>query len=394
MVSKHDEWRLRKCINLQCSENIASDAVRKILSSDMGHRYTLPINQDVHGSFVENAYRGTRYMDDVEARGESLAKEIFGGRFATLKPLSGHIAAMVMLLATCRKRDRILVVDPKHGGYDGYLQENMPGMFGLHVGFLPFIQKKWNVDSEAAARRIRKQKPRLVVLGASFLLFPYDIRPMREAADDVGALVGYDGSHVLGLIAGGVFQKPLAEGVDILVGSTHKTFFGPQGGVIVCKDKTLFDEVEKTFFWRVMDNAHWNRVAALTQALFEAKKFGAKYAPRVVENARVLAEELHGQGLPMRFPKLGFTDCHQIHLDEEGLRKKWSLTFDSYAKRLEGSNIIVDAVGRLGTNEVTRLGGTRDTMRIIAGMMIRSLKGRNVSKEVADLRSSLSISYC
>ncbi len=96
----------------------------------------------------------------------------------------------------------------------------------------------------------------------------------------------------------------------------------------------------------------------------------------------------------MRFPNLGFTDCHQIHLDEDGLRKKWSFTFDSYAKRLEESNIIVDAVGRLGTNEVTRLGGTKDTMRVIADMMIRSLNGRNVAKEAADLRSSLSLGYC
>ena len=394
LVSRHDEWRLRKCINLQCSENITSEAVRRILSSDMGHRYTLPINQDVHGSFVENAYRGTRYMDEVEARGEKLATELFGGKFATVKPLSGHIAAMIMLTATCRVGDRMLVVDAKHGGYDGYLPENMAGMFGFKAGFLPFDKKRWNVDSGAAARKVRKEKPKLVVLGASFILFPYDIRPIREAADDVGALLGYDGSHVLGLMAGGEFQKPIEEGVDILVGSTHKSLFGPQGGLVVCRDDSLAEDIRKAFYWKVMDNAHWNRIAALTQALSEAKRHGAKYARQVVENSKVLASSLHDGGLKMRFPELDFTECHQMHIDERALKEDWNLTLDQYAKRLERSNLIVDAVGRIGTNELTRLGARENTLAVIADMVIRALEGENVAREAAALRTRLKMRYC
>jgi glycine hydroxymethyltransferase len=394
LVSRHDEWRLRRCINLQCSENVTSEAVRKILSSDMGNRYTLPINDDVHGSFVENAYRGTRYIDEVEALGEDFARRVFGGKHATIKPLSGHVAAMIMLLATCSPGDRILTIDAKHGGYDGYLSENMAGMFGLKVGLLPFDESRWNVDSEAAARKIRSERPSLVVLGASFVLFPYDIPPLREAADDVGALIGYDGSHVLGLIAGGVFQKPLAEGVDILVGSTHKTFFGPQGGLIVCRDEDLFRKVEGSFYWKVMDNAHWNRIAALTQALSEARRHGARYASQVVKNSRALAAGLHERGLRLRFPGLGFTECHQIHVDEQALKADWGLTLDRYAKRLEKSNLIVDAVGRIGTSEVTRLGGEEKTMATIADLAIRALKGGDVAGKVAALRRRLRIGYC
>jgi glycine hydroxymethyltransferase len=394
LVSRHDEWRLRECINLQCSENVTSKAVRKILSSDMGHRYTLPINQDVHGSFVENAYRGTRYMDEIEALGEKLAAELFGGKFATVKPLSGHIAAMIMLTAICRKGNRMLVVDARHGGYDGYLPENMAGMFGFKAGFLPFDKRRWNVDSGAAARKIRKEKPRLVVLGASFILFPYDIRPIREAADDVGARLGYDGSHVLGLMAGGEFQKPFEEGVDILVGSTHKSLFGPQGGLVVCRDDSLADDVRKAFYWKVMDNAHWNRIAALTQALSEVKRHGAKYARQVVKNSKALASSLHRGGLELRFPELDFTECHQMHVDERALKADWNLTLDQYAKKLERSNLIVDAVGRIGTNELTRLGGREETTSEIADMILRALKDEDVAREVAALRSNLRMSYC
>jgi len=394
LVSRHDEWRLRKCLNLQCSENVTSEAVRKMLSSDMGHRYTLPMNQEVHGSFVENAYRGTRYMDEIEGRGEKLAMQLFGGKFATVKPLSGHLAAMIMLLATCRKRDRILVVDAKHGGYDGYLPENMAGMFGFKADFLPFNKDKWNVDSDAAAIKIRKEKPRLVVLGASFILFPYEIRPIREAADAAGALLGYDGSHVLGLMAGGQFQKPIHEGVDILVGSTHKSLFGPQGGLVVCRDVSLANDVRKAFYWKVMDNAHWNRIAALTQALSEAKKYGARYARQVVRNSKALASSLHRGGLRILFPELEFTECHQMHVDEHALRADWNLTLNQYAKLLERNNIIVDAVGRIGTNELTRLGGGEATASGIAELLIRALEGEDVRRDVAALRSNLKIGYC
>lgn len=393
-VARHDEWRLRKCINLQCSENVTSEAVRRILSSDMGHRYTLPISQEVHGSFVGNAYRGTKYMDEVERQGEEIAKEIFGGEFASLKPLSGHIAAMIMLVATCKRGDKILVIDGKHGGYDGYLKDGMPDMFGFKVDFLPFDEKRWNVDSERAAGKIADYKPKLIVLGASFLLFPYDIRPIRTAADDVGALIGYDGSHVLGLISGGIFQKPLQEGADILVGSTHKSFFGPQGGLFLCGDKRLSEAAQKAFYWRVMDNAHWNRVAALAQALAEAKRFGRDYAKQVVRNSKALAGELDRRGLPIKFPKQGYTECHQIHVDETRLKDSWGLTFSEFADRLEKCGIIVDAVGRIGTNEMTRLGAKEIEMRKVAGLLIECLNGGEISGEVALMKSRSRMSFC
>src|SRR5207244_13570412 len=100
-----------------------------------------------------------------------------------------------------------------------------------------------------------------------------------------GSRVVYDGSHVLGLIAGGEFQRPLQEGAELLLGSTHKSLFGPQGGIIVGK-KEVEAEVKGRQFPGLVDNAHWNRIAALTWALDEARRNGRKYAARVIENAR------------------------------------------------------------------------------------------------------------
>ncbi|TLZ70262.1 MAG: hypothetical protein E6K10_08380, partial [Methanobacteriota archaeon] len=138
LVAKHDDWRLHRTINLIPSENVTSPEVRAILASDLGHRYTLPWGKEWHGYLVENSYRGTRYLDEIEALGERLARDVFRARHATLKPMSGHLAGMLVLSALCSRGDRILVLDSRVGGYDGYMPDYLPRMLGLEVEFLPF----------------------------------------------------------------------------------------------------------------------------------------------------------------------------------------------------------------------------------------------------------------
>ena len=396
LVDRHERWRADSCVNLQPSENLLSPQVKRALGSDLAGRYTLPWKGDIHGSVVDNAYGGTRYLDEIEAFGEGLAREVFGAAHATLKPLSGHIAGMLMLLSTCRRKDRVLVVDAKHGGYDGYMPPYIPDVLGLDlkVDFLPFREDAWTVDTAKAARKIRSVKPRLVVLGASFLLFPYEIPPLREAADAVGAVLGYDGSHVLGLVAGGAFQRPLQEGADILVGSTHKSMPGPQGGLFLTNRDDVFERFKDNLTWRVMDNAHWNRIAGVAQALLEMKHFGAAYAKAVVENARTLARALDEEGFPVKYRDLGYTRSHQIHLDEVRLREGWGLTPNEFSVRCGRNNLIVDAVARLGSQEVTRMGAGAEDMREIAGLTARAAKGDDVTAAVKSVRSRLRLSYC
>src|SRR3972149_5354727 len=115
LVERHNEWRLKRCLNLVPSENVTSEHVRAILGSDLAHRYTLPWGQEWQGYFVENSYRGTRYLDEIESLGERLARDVFSARHATLKPLSGHLAGMLTLISTCRRGDAILVLAPRPG---------------------------------------------------------------------------------------------------------------------------------------------------------------------------------------------------------------------------------------------------------------------------------------
>ncbi|OGS47442.1 MAG: hypothetical protein A3K66_06080 [Euryarchaeota archaeon RBG_16_67_27] len=391
LVRSHDRWRLHEAINIQPSENVMSEQARNLLASDLAHRYTLP-GIDVSG-VVGNAYRGTRYTDRVEALGERLAREVFTAAHASLKPLSGHLAGFLLLTSCTRRGDRILVVGAKHGGYDGYMPGYLPEHLGLQVDFLPFDEAAWNVDAKAAADRILETRPRLVLVGASFILFPYNLRWLRGACDDVGALLGYDASHVLGLIAGGEFQKPMIEGVDVLSASTHKSFPGPQGGIFLANRTDVFERAMSNLTWHLQDNAHWNRIAATAQVLQEMRAFGSAYARQVIANGKVLGGQLDRWGFPVKFASLGYTGSHQLHVDLGKVREAFGLTPHAYADVLERNNLIVDAVGRIGTNEITRMGAQEEDMQALAGLIVRALRGEDVRKEVADLRAGLRLSY-
>lgn len=392
-VKAHERWRLRDSVNLQPSENVMSEEARALLASDLAHRYTLPEALVPTLAGMRNAYRGTRYMDEMEALAERLARDLFTTAHATLKPLSGHLAGFALMQAACQKGDRILVISAQHGGYDGYMPGFLPEYLGLQVDFLPFDEASWNLDARAAADKIIETRPRLVLVGASFILFPYNLRWLRGACDDVNAILGYDASHVLGLMAGGEFQRPMLEGVDILSASTHKSFPGPQGGLLLANRADLFERLSRGILWRLQDNAHWNRIAATAQTLREMQAFGPVYARQIVANTKALGKHLDQKGVPVKFAALGFSESHQVHLDPARLKAEWGLTPAGFADRLEANNLIVDAVGRIGTNEATRMGATETDMGTIAGLVARAARGEDVLREVAQLRSHLRISF-
>jgi glycine hydroxymethyltransferase len=142
-----------------------------------------------------------------------------------------------------------------------------------------------------------------------------------------------------------------------------------------------------------LDNAHWNRIAALGQALNEMRREGESYADQVVKNARALGLALYEQELPVKYVDLGVTQSHQVLLSQAGMERKYDRSLPESAKILEESNIIVDSVGRLGTNEITRLGMTEEDMTEVAVLVSRALSGENVRDEVVRSSQSLEIQY-
>jgi len=399
IVGEHDSWRAR-CLNLIPSENVMSDAARSLLSCDMAHRYTLPGIEEMDGRRVENAYRGARFLDEIEACAVELACKVFRCRYACVRPISGHVSALIALASVCRRDDLIMAQDFAHGGYPGYQSDEMAGMLGLRSRPLPFDEGKWDIDYDEAVEAIVKERPRAVILGASKMLFPPEISTIRKACDEAGSALLFDASHVLGLVAGRCFGDPLGKGVDVLFGSTHKTLFGPQGGIILTDRREMMASIERSLHWKSIDNAHWNRIASLAQALLEMESFGEAYARQVVLNAKRLARALDRWGFPVQCRERDYTESHQVGLDgPEVARELHEDTFEDVAKKLEQADIIIDCVGRLGTNEVTRLGMKESEMEMIADLIARVLieheEVSSVREEVHAMRSKFSRpTYC
>ena len=383
LVNKHEEWRTKQALNLIPSENVTSPAVRNLLSSDLAHRYTAR----------DKFYMGTRYTDELEQYGEQLAREVFRAETADLRPLSGHIADLIILANLTKPGDTFICASPDNGGYPGMWKDGLSELLRITPEAFPFSTNNWNIDVEQARQAIIRIKPKAVIFGGSLILFSHPVRELAETAKEQGAFVGFDGSHVMGLIAGGEFQDPLREGAHALFGSTHKSFFGPQGGIILA-DKEHGETLKNKIYPGFVDNAHWNRIAALTLALAEMKQYGKTYANQIVRNSQTLAEALDDYGFPVICKHLGFTRSHQVILDygnhEKGRRN---------AEKLQNANIIADCVIRIGTCEVTRKGMKQPEMHRIAELLKRTLvdneEPAKIERDVAKLVSEFqSTQYC
>jgi len=389
-VRAHEQFRGR-ALNLQASENLLSPAARAALGSDMASRYSLRLDKEFEGTFMHNAYGGTLWMEEIEDEAKALAQEVFGARHAIIDPIGGHIAAEVALLATTKRGGLIASCPQAFGGYTGYDPAFLPAMFGWRAAEFPFDAAAWNLDAERLPGFLKKTRPATLLLGASYILFPYDFKAVRDACAEarVRPTLLYDGSHVMGLIAGGAFQRPLKEGAVALYGSTHKTFFGPQGGLFLTDDPDLDARARANITWRTMDNAHENRIAALAIALAEMAHFGRAYAHRVVELSTTLAAALDEAGVPVKFRDLGYTQSHQIMLDDKAIKKEFKLDTAEFSATLERNSIIVDAVGRVGTAELARCGAQASEMEDVADFIRDAAKGKDVKANVEEFKSHL-----
>ncbi len=381
LVEKHDRYR-SGTLNLQASENVLSPDVRKALSSDLSSRYSLVLDD-------HDAYGGTQYTLQILEKTMELTSRVYGAKYAEVRPTGGHIASQVVLLSIMRKKGNMMSLAEKHGGYTGYQSGYLPQMFGIQNYDIPFDPEKQEIDLEKMESVMKSAQPSLVVLGQSFFMKHYDLKPVREMCDAHDCLLAYDGSHVMGLIAGGEFQKDALDHCDVLFGSTHKTFFGPQGGIILSNDEDLMNRFRKNLTWRTMDNFHPSRVAALGVAMEEMKKYGADYAKWVVKNSVSLGKALEGRKISaMHSP--WYSESHQVAVSRKDLEKQ-RLTLRSFSERLEKNRIIVDREGRIGTAEATRMG--IKGMEEIADLIEASALGEDVSSKVAELVSGLKLSY-
>lgn len=361
-VKQHESWRTGECLNMIASENFSSPQTRGMLVSDFSNRYTAP----------DKFYRGTRFMDEVQALAEEVARKVYNAKYADVRPISGHSADLALLLTLVGRGDKIVSVGVENGGYPGISHLGLGKILGLKNLYFAFDDKGFNIDAKATKRLLEFEKPKLVIFGSSFIPFPQPVREVSATVDGEAVCV-YDGSHVMGLLAGGEFQDPLREGCSLLLGSTHKSLPGPQGGLILGNNEEIFRRVSSQIHPGIIDNVHWNRVAALAVSLLEMMQFGKQYAQAVVKNSQALGKGLASRGIPVKGAAQGYSKSHQVLLDCD--KAKGEL----YAKRLEDSNIIIDNGGRVGTAEATRMGMGPAEMDEVAELMAVAIQGKKPS---------------
>jgi len=385
LTKEHHEW-MENSINLIASENITSTTVREALASDLSHRYA-------EGLPGERLYEGCKIIDNIENLALDLSKKLFKAEHANVQPISGVVANIASFFALTKPNDLLMALKVPYGGHISHADVGAAGIRGLRILSHPFDYEKMNIDADAMKKGILENKPKVVLLGGSLFLFPHPVEEAKEAAEEVGAKVMYDGAHVLGLIAGGKFQDPLKEGADLLVGSTHKTFPGPQGGIILTKNE-LKDIVDEAVFPGVISNHHLHHVAALGIALAEMLEFGVDYADQTIKNAKTLAQNLNELGFDVLCEDQGFTESHQVAMDVKKIGSAAKM-----AKDMEANNIILnknllpwdarktttDPSGiRIGTQEITRRGLKEAQMMEVAEFIKKvGIDGKNVKDEVS-----------
>jgi len=386
LSKEHHKW-MESSINLIASENITSTAVREALSSDLSHRYA-------EGLPCERLYEGCEYIDEIENIVIDLSKKLFNAEHANVQPNSGVVANLASFFAFTKPNDLLMALKVPVGGHISHAEVSAAGIRGLRILSHPFDNKKMNVDADAMKREIIKNRPKIVLLGGSLFLFPHPVEDAREASDEVGAKVMYDGAHVLGLIAGGQFQDPLKEGADLLVGSTHKTFPGPQGGMILCREE-LKDTVDEAVFPGVVSNHHLHHVAALGISLAEMLEFGRDYTGQIIKNAKALAQSLYELEFDVLCEDQDFTESHQVAMDVKNIYSAAKMAKDMEANNIilnknllpwDDRNRIDDPSGiRVGTQEITRRGLKEAQMAEVAEFMkMVAMDSKNVKEEVTE----------
>jgi glycine hydroxymethyltransferase len=394
-VRRHEKW-FSESLPMIASENVASKAVRDVLSSDLGQRYA-------EGWPGERVYAGCRYIDRIELTAIDLAKKLFRAEFVDVRPTSGVVANLAVYSALSSPGDTMMVLSIPSGGHISAAKRELSGTAGLvhslEIEYFAFDKEEMNIDVDETKKRIRalKKPIKIGLFGGSLFLFPHPVKELAPTLREAGATVCYDAAHVAGLIAGGQFQDPLREGAEVMMFSTHKTLFGPQGGAIAASSR-LAEDLKKAVFPGTTSNHHLHSVAGKAIAFAEFLEFGRKYAKDVVRNAQVLAESLAGLGETVLGERNGYTKSHQVVLDVTKYGDGAIME-----RKLEDQNIIINRqlipgdlqAGRhytnpggirLGVAELTRLGMGRGEMVEVAEILHSALGGKKKRESIGRIK--------
>lgn len=396
-IIEREQERHRLGFELIASENYASAAVLEALGTVLSTKYA-------EGYPGKRYYGGCQYVDEVEELAISRLKQLFGADHANVQPHSGAEANRAAYTALLEVGDTAMGMNLAQGGHLTHgLAVNFSGKLYrfVHYGVARDTEL---LDYDAMAALAREHKPRVIVVGATAYPRIIDFARCREIADAVGAYLLADIAHIAGLVAVGLHPSPVPH-AQVITSTTHKTLRGPRGAFILCQ-ADLAQKIDRAVFPGTQGGPHMHSIAAKAVCFGEAlRPEFAEYQRRIVENAKVLAEELQGHGLRI---VSGGTDNHlllvdvgakgitgrdaQVALEAVGITvNKNTIPYDERPPMV-GSGI------RIGTPAVTSRGFGTDEMRLIAALIARILANIDdekvaaaVRREVRELASSFPV---
>ena len=380
--------RQRSGLELIASENFVSRAVMQAVGCVMTNKYA-------EGYPGKRYYGGCRHVDEVEDLARERAKRLFGADHANVQPHSGAQANMAALFALIENGDTILGMDLSHGGH---LTHGSPVNFSgrwYDVVSYGVSREDRCVDYDALAELARREKPALIIAGASAYPRELDFERFGEIARSVGAKLMVDMAHIAGLIATGVHPSPVPH-ADIVTSTTHKTLRGPRGGIILCREEYA-KAVDKAVFPGLQGGPLMHVIAAKAVALGEALQDDfVAYAERVVANARALGGRLSDLGYDLVG---GGTDTHLLLIDlrtgeltgkeAEALLGGAEITVNKNTVPFETRSPFVASGIRIGTPAVTTRGMGEAEMVRIADMMHAALESGGDEDVLGSIRADV-----
>lgn len=390
LIAENRQIHELDCINLNPATNIMNPKAEMALSSGLGSRPSLGYPGDKYEM-------GLEAIEQIEVICAELAAEIFDAKFAEIRVGSGALGNLYAFMATTKPGDAIIVPPSTIGGHVTHHNAGAAGLYGVDIHAAPVLADGYTVDVDALAALAREIKPALITIGGSLNLFQHPVAKVRQIANEVGAKLLFDAAHLCGMIAGKVWENPLALGADVMTMSTYKSLGGPAGGLVVTNDAEIAERLDKIAFPGLTANFDAAKSAALAITLLDWREFGEAYAAQMRDLSLTLAQELDGLGLPVFAKTRGFTTSHQFAVEAHGFGGG-----QAAAKRLREANLLSCGIGlpmndvpgdvnglRIGTPELARIGlGTEDMVEL-AHLIHRALTGNDpaaVAGEVSAFR--------
>ena len=376
-------------IELIASENIVSEAVMQAMGSHLTNKYA-------EGYPSKRYYGGCEFVDITENLARERAKQLFGAEHANVQPHSGAQANTAVYFAMLEPGDTILGMSLAHGGH---LTHGSPvNISGKYFHVVPYgVNKETEtIDYDALEELAQKEKPKMIVAGASAYPRALDFKKFAEIAKKVGAYLMVDMAHIAGLVAAGLHQNPVPY-ADFITTTTHKTLRGPRGGLILCREEYA-KQIDKAIFPGTQGGPLMHIIAAKAVSFKEALSDDFKvYQQQIIKNAAALADQLKKNGVRL---VSGGTDNHLMLVDvyEKGITGKEAENLLDLAHITVNKNTIPNetlspfiASGiRIGTPAITSRGFKEEQCRKVADLISELLTAENKQDAVQSVLGKVS----